>query len=564
MTRKRELVISGGAGILVLAGFLGLASCGPGADGEGGDSDRLFSSSYSEARGKFLEASRAAGAAVESYRNPQAGPWSEPLAIDISLLGPKDARSILVLISGTHGVEGFAGSALQTGLLREGIASRLEPGSAVLMVHALNPYGFAHLRRFNEENVDLNRNFVDHSLPYGENPGYEHLREALAPSSISFLANVRSFLALAWFRLRHGKTALKEAVTLGQHTHREGLFYGGRAETWSNRTLRAIAASYLSGAQRVAAIEVHTGLGDFGEAEIILNERRDSPACRRARDWWGTRVKATGDGESVSRDIVGSVKGALPSMLPDAEVTAVSLEFGTYPSWKALRALRAENWIHHYGGRDHPDAGAIRKDLREAFTPDSGEWRERVWIQGREIIGEALRRLPEERSRKRYLEGAEPLFLEGGERGLLLLHGAGGGTAWDMKEFAAAAHRRGWTVWLPSLPGFGTRPEELTDVTAEDWLDEARKGADLLAGKDHLPGSPCPGDGRRGDRRKQRSQDLRKTAGLEQGDLDGRRGLPWVDAGSPEGGVVREDAGVYRADGSPDDGRATGAAEVNG
>ena len=105
-------MISGGAGILVLAGFLGLASCGPGADGEGGDSDRLFSSSYSEARGKFLEASRAAGAAVESYRNPQAGPWSEPLAIDISLLGPKDARSILVLISGTHGVEVFAGSAL--------------------------------------------------------------------------------------------------------------------------------------------------------------------------------------------------------------------------------------------------------------------------------------------------------------------------------------------------------------------------------------------------------------------------------------------------------------------
>jgi pimeloyl-ACP methyl ester carboxylesterase len=468
MTRKKVLLRLGTAAILLLSGLLGLASCGPGAENEGSGADRLFSSNYGEAREKFLEASRAAGAMVESYRNSHAGPGGEPLAIDVALLGPKDADSVLVVISGTHGVEGFAGSALQTGLLRGGIATRLKPGAALLMIHALNPYGFAHLRRFNEDNVDLNRNFVDHSLPCRENPGYEELREALAPVSLSPLTSLRSFLTLAQYRLRHGKTALKEAVTLGQYTHREGLFYGGRTETWSNGTLRSIAASYLSRAARVAAIEVHTGLGAFGEAEIILNERRDSPACRRARDWWGTLVKATVGGDSVSRDIAGSVKRALPSMLPDAEVTAVSLEFGTYPAWKVLRALRAENWLHHHGDRDRPDAGTIRDGLRKAFDPDSAEWRDRVWSQGREIIVEALRRLPETTSRKKYMEKAEPLLLEGGERGLLLLHGAGGGTTWDLKEFAAAAHRRGWTVWLPSLPGFGTRPEELIGITAED------------------------------------------------------------------------------------------------
>jgi len=86
-----------------------------------------------------------------------------------------------------------------------------------------------------------------------------------------------------------------------------------------------------------------------------------------------------------------------------------------------------------------------------------------------------------ELSRGKYMEGAEPLFLEGGERGLLLLHGAGGGSAWDMKEFAAAANRRGWTVCLPSLPGFGTRPEDLIGITAGDWLDESRNGVDRLA-----------------------------------------------------------------------------------
>jgi carboxylesterase len=168
-------------------------------------------------------------------------------------------------------------------------------------------------------------------------------------------------------------------------------------------------------------------------------------------------------------------------MLPDAEVTAVSLEFGTYPARKVLRALTAENWLHHHGESGNPDAGTIREDLREAFDPDSGEWRERVWSQGGEIIGEALSCPRSEASRGKYMEGAEPLFLEGGERGLLLLHGAGGGTAWDMKEFAATANRRGWTVWLPSLPGFGTRPEDLIGVTAGGWLDESRNGVDRLA-----------------------------------------------------------------------------------
>jgi len=81
---------------------------------------------------------------------------------------------------------------------------------------------------------------------------------------------------------------------------------------------------------------------------------------------------------------------------------------------------------------------------------------------------------------KKYLSGAEPLYLEGDGRGLLLLHGAGGGTAWDMKEFASVAHKRGYSIWLPSLPGYGTKPSDLIDVTLDDWLTEAREGAERL------------------------------------------------------------------------------------
>jgi len=80
-----------------------------------------------------------------------------------------------------------------------------------------------------------------------------------------------------------------------------------------------------------------------------------------------------------------------------------------------------------------------------------------------------------------YLAGAEPLFIEGNARGCLLLHGAGGGTAWDLKEFARLLHEKtGMTIWLPSLTGFGTRPEDLFGVTLEDWLNDAQSGLGRL------------------------------------------------------------------------------------
>ncbi len=80
-----------------------------------------------------------------------------------------------------------------------------------------------------------------------------------------------------------------------------------------------------------------------------------------------------------------------------------------------------------------------------------------------------------------YIPGAEPLFIDGNTRGCLLLHGGGGGTAWDLKEFANVLHERtGMTVWLPSLTGYGTRPEDLVDVTFDDWLADANSGLDRL------------------------------------------------------------------------------------
>ncbi|WP_371134394.1 DUF2817 domain-containing protein, partial [Parvibaculum sp.] len=55
------------------------------------DAARYFSKSYAEARARFLDAARAAGAAVNHREHPLKGPDGGQLATDVARLGPKDA-----------------------------------------------------------------------------------------------------------------------------------------------------------------------------------------------------------------------------------------------------------------------------------------------------------------------------------------------------------------------------------------------------------------------------------------------------------------------------------------
>lgn len=350
-----------------------------------------FSKDYTEARKKFIDASLVSGANIESFKNPNAGPQNEPLYTDLALIGPKDAKHILVIISGTHGIEGFAGSGIQTGLLQENFFSDLEPDTSILMIHSLNPYGFSHLRRFDENNIDPNRNFVDHSKPYSVNNGYEELADSISPKSISLLENTKSFFRLFWYGLKNGKNELKSAISGGQHSDPKGLFYGGQSETWANRIIKEISRKYLSQAERVVVIDFHTGLGHYGKYEIILNEKEESAAYKRAKKWWGDKVKTSASDESVSVHLPASLKLTFPEMLPHSEVTAVTLEFGTISSIRVFEALRSENWLHHHGGRKHPQVEKIKAKLLQAFYPDDPKWKFKVWIQGKEVVKQALR-----------------------------------------------------------------------------------------------------------------------------------------------------------------------------
>ena len=334
-----------------------------------------FSATYGEARDKFLAAAKSAGAAIATYTHPERGPDGGELATDVAWIGPADARAVLVTVSGTHGVEGHCGSGAQVDWLRRGEAANLPAGVAALVIHAINPYGFAWSRRVTHENVDLNRNFVDFTGPLPENPAYDALHAVVKPREWTEETRTQSRAALLEYARQHGFPALAQAVSSGQYRHPDGIFYGGAGETWSRRTLTAIFHERLSQATDVGIIDYHTGLGPEGYAEQIGSAMPDTGEYRRAAEWHGLAVASQSGGQSVSAKLAGDWLDAAPGLLPHARVTGIALEYGTVPSGEVLEALRADNWLHAHGDPLSPQGQAIKAQVRAAFYVDTDVWR---------------------------------------------------------------------------------------------------------------------------------------------------------------------------------------------
>jgi hypothetical protein len=346
--------------------------------------DSCFSDSYFEARDKFKAAARDAGAAVTSFVLGNLGPVGEELTSDIAWLGAPDAPKVLATISGTHGVEGFFGSATQIEWLRRAKVAPLPKNSevAVLHIHAINPYGFAWLRRSNEDNIDVNRNWINFEEALPQNPLYQELAADLCPADWSATTQAETGARLgAWIK-RHGFAQFQHAVSGGQWQHPQGLFYGGVAPSWSRNTLTEILLTRLAAATRVCMLDFHTGLGPFGYAEPIIGRPRLDPGYARARAWIGAAAKSIyGDG-SVSAEIKGDSLSVIPALLPGALVDVVALECGIRPIMEVALALRADAWLHAYGDPRSAGGRPIKTMLRAAFHSEEPLWQGMALGQG--------------------------------------------------------------------------------------------------------------------------------------------------------------------------------------
>jgi len=357
-----------------------------------------FASSYAQAREQFLAASADIGVAVDSHViEGHLGLAGETLATDVVRLGAASARKLMVITSGTHGVEGFCGSAAQIALLRDPGAQALLAKSdvAILVVHAINPYGFSYLSRTNEDNVDLNRNSIDYAQALPVNAAYDGLHALLVPKE--WPPTPDNARAISDYIERNGRDAYQAALTTGQHTHADGMFYGGVQATWSTRLLHTLLERHATDADHIAWIDFHTGLGPYGHGEKICAGQVTAAELARARDWWGADLASPLDGTTVASNVAGPLLDIPRRFSSRVQATAMAIEYGTVPLIDMLHMLRADTWLRQNPQAPKETVAAIRRQIRDAFYFEDDVWRGMILGQARAAILQGilgLSRLP--------------------------------------------------------------------------------------------------------------------------------------------------------------------------
>lgn len=348
----------------------------------------LFSANYAIGRQRWLEQLSALSYPLQylPYQCPGAGPDNEALMTDTVWIGPEDAGRMLVIISGTHGIEGFAGNAVELDWLRllASGAVVVPDNTAVLMVHALTPWGYAWQRRCDANGVDLNRNAVDFSKPLPENPGYELLRPAL----FLFDAEQRQE-AFAEFEKQHGRDAFERAISAGQYSDPVGPFYGGKGPAHGRQVTEDLIRRYALQERDLAVVDLHTGLGSFGYGEIICDHEPDSAATAVARCWYGASVMLPLLGTSSSVPKNGLMDYAWHRVMNERSCY-ITLEFGTFRTHELFEVLLHDHLLWAQTGND--DARREHRALmRHHFCPDDMAWKEMVLFRARQVIMQALR-----------------------------------------------------------------------------------------------------------------------------------------------------------------------------
>ena len=347
---------------------------------------RLFPADYATARQRWLMALRAVDADHQVYPCEGRGPKCEALYTDVAWLGAKNAQALVVIIAGTHGIEGFAGSAVQIDCLqRWSFADGCLPddNTACLLIHALTPWGYAWHRRCDADGVDLNRNCVDFSKPLPDNADYERLRPLLLDGDAALRRQ-----AFHDFAERHGRVAFETAISGGQYHDPCGPFYGGHASAHGRRVCEALIAGYQLAHRRLAVIDLHTGLGPYGHGEIICDHAPGSTGALTAQRWYGDAVTLPLAGTSSSVPKLGLLDYLWHAVMDDHSCY-VTLEFGSYGTEPLFDVLLDDHrfWAGQAG---HQELERQGRAMCRHFCPDDAVWRELVLFRSRQVIAQAL------------------------------------------------------------------------------------------------------------------------------------------------------------------------------
>jgi hypothetical protein len=353
---------------------------------------KFFSPDYFTAKQRFGAICQRLGLEHRSLAIDAPSPTSEPLTIDVALAGAAQPRSALIISSGLHGVEGFLGSAVQLAYLERLMANWRPPaGCSLVLVHAINPFGFAWRRRFNETNVDLNRNFLPADQEYsGSPPLCDVFRRALAPMRAR--PRLTSGLTFAKLALRHGIRSFWETLPVGQYDFDDWLFFGGRCRAQSATLIEQWVPTLLNTCEEAVHLDFHSGLGRWGDCQLLLSR----PETADNLEWWtrhfGRQIVAGTSRSPKSYEIRGGFGSWLKAQFPQTRYRFATAEFGTYSPVRVIRSLLDELHWHTRLGTASPEHWS-RSQLAEIFVPQSPSWRQKTLETGVSLITRAAHAL---------------------------------------------------------------------------------------------------------------------------------------------------------------------------
>ena len=311
----------------------------------------------------------------------------------IDSFGEEGAPAVVVS-SGVHGVEGFFGSAIQLALL-ECLGHMKSLGNVrYVVIHSVNPFGFSRLRRFNEDNVDLNRNFLTNANDYeGEPAGYAGLNGFLNPKSPPSRFELQKLKAL-WNIWRMGAQSLKQVVAGGQYEYPRGLFFGGDRPCKSTQLVQKNCEFWLGSSQKAVHLDFHSGLGPFASYKLLPTETTDSEYYYWNAETFGAKyiesvAEPAGKPGGTAYKVSGPFGAWMRNHFSSRDYHFVGAEFGTYNAIRVLNAIRAENRAHHFCSDGSSILNSTKRELLECFCPISTSWRRQVIESGIRIIDQA-------------------------------------------------------------------------------------------------------------------------------------------------------------------------------
>lgn len=392
----------------------------------------IFPESYTDSRQKFREICQAlqqqsAGpsgpqrpatkADVECLSHPLENAAGEDLTVDSLWAPAPGATKILVLVSGVHGAEASTGAAVQFQFVMNQLPQYNAKGISVLLIHALNPWGFAHGRRVTANNIDLNRNFPSREdVAWVPNKGYEKLRPQLEPENLRETGTwpfVKFAMSLLWkiVTFQFGVDEMNQAVAGGQRESPKGLFYGGFEPEPQIRQLKDFLDFYLKGHKQAVMIDLHTGLGEAGVLHLMPSDRPSvSGQALRSRLFQnplrqgneGTPIYkiTTEDNQGfyhVSGDFLDFAEERGPE---DLEIAAMTMEFGTRGTsipaqLKSLFIMVSENTAYQdQSTRPWTQDETLKAQLNfyELFSPSDPNWRRNVLVTSDSFFNQLLSR----------------------------------------------------------------------------------------------------------------------------------------------------------------------------